>query len=163
MFKKSEIIRQKRHTRGFTLVELIIVTTVSIILISLSLNTFYSVADRQVLEKEVDYAIALIEKARLQTVNSKENTYYSIRMASSSITLYRANTYSTTASSSSHYVFSPKVEVSGINLTGSVTDIAFEPITGKASATGTITFRLKQNQNSSTTIRLYKTGLVETI
>lgn len=159
--KISKSIHAK--SRGFTLVELIIVSTISIILVSLSLTTFFSVSDRQVLEKEVDYSIALIEKARLQTVNSKDNSYYSIRISSSTITLYRANVYSATASSSSYYTYSPKIEVSNINLTNNVTDFSFEPITGKSSATGTITFRLKTGQTSSSTIRLYKTGLVETI
>jgi prepilin-type N-terminal cleavage/methylation domain-containing protein len=149
--------------KGFTIIELIIVTTVSLILISLSLSTFYNVSDRQTLEKEIDYSIALIEKARLQTVNSKDNSYYSIRLSSSTITLYRSNVFSTTASSSSHYVFSPKVEISNISLTGNVSDIAFQQITGSSNATGTITFRLKNNQSASTTIRLYKTGLVEII
>lgn len=149
-------------SKGFSLVELTIVIAIMAILVSISLNTFFSVSENQSLEKDVNYAISLIEKARLQTVNSKNNSPFSVRFASSTVTLYQGTTYVAGSSSNSVFTFSPKVEISSINLSQNRQAVSFELITGKANATGTIKFRLKTNQNASTTVVLYKTGLVET-
>ncbi|MBP6974498.1 MAG: prepilin-type N-terminal cleavage/methylation domain-containing protein [Candidatus Pacebacteria bacterium] len=148
--------------KGFSLLELIIVISIAMILGAISLTTFFSVSENQSLEKDVNYAIALVEKARLQTVNAKENAQFSVRFASSSVVLYQGATYSTSSPTNTTFTFSPKVEISSINLTGNSQSVSFEKITGKSNATGTIKFRLKTNTNASTTVILYKTGLVET-
>jgi prepilin-type N-terminal cleavage/methylation domain-containing protein len=158
---------KKRHyycerQKGFSLLELVIVISIGIILTSISITTFYSVSDQQALEKDVDYTISLIEKARLQTVNAKSNSQFGVRLASSSVTLFQGATYVAGSSTNNVFNLSPKVEISEINLSGNRQNMVFELITGKSNATGTIKFRLKANQSASTTVVLYKTGLVET-
>lgn len=153
---------QKSPTQGFSLIELIIVISIAMILSAISISTFFSVSEQQSLEKDVNYSIALIEKARLQTVNSKDNLVFGVRFASSSVTLFQGTTYVAGSSTNTVFNFSPKVEISAINLSGGTQNTMFEKITGKSNATGTIKFRLKTNQNSSTTVVVYKTGLVET-
>ncbi|MCF7865547.1 MAG: prepilin-type N-terminal cleavage/methylation domain-containing protein [Candidatus Pacebacteria bacterium] len=147
--------------KGFSLLELTVVVAIVLILTSISLSTFYNVANNQALNKDVNYVVALIEKARIQTVNAQNNSRYSIKFASSSVTLFQGTTYSSNSVSNIKFDFSPKVEISAINLSGNTQQASFEFITGKSSATGTISFRLKQNINASSTIILYKTGLAE--
>lgn len=149
--------------KAFTIVELIIVSSIALILITMSLSTFVQVSDNQALEKDVNHVVAFIEKARTQTINSKNASQYSIRFASSTVTLFSGVTYVAGASSNSVLDLSSKVEISAISLTGGVQQVSFEYITGKSNATGTIRFRLKQNPNASSTIMLYKTGLAEVI
>ena len=72
--KMTQCDLQKRFSRGFSLIELIIVISIATILTSISITTFFSVSEQQLLEKDVNYAIALVEKARLQTVNAKNNS-----------------------------------------------------------------------------------------
>lgn len=161
------VLRSVLHTKmpskkGFSLVELIIVISIAMILTAISISTFFSVSDQQSLEKDVNYSISLVEKARLQTVNSKDNSQFGVRFSSSSVILFQGLTYVAGSSTNTVFTFSPKVEISSINLSGGVQNIIFEKITGKSSATGTVNFRLKSNQNSSTTVVVYKTGLVET-
>lgn len=129
---------------------------------AISLSTFFSVSEQQSLEKDVQYTIALVEKARLQTVNAKSNSQFGVRFASSSVTLFQGSTYTAGSATNTVFTLSPKVEISSINLSAGTQNLAFELITGKSNATGTVQFRLKNNQNSSTTIVVYKTGLVET-
>ncbi len=161
------ILQPKSHLnllnkKGFSLIELIIVISITTILASISITTFFSVSEQQSLEKDVNYAIALVEKARLQTVNAKDNSRFGVRFASSSVTLFQGSSYVAGSSTNTVFNFSPKVEISSINLSGGTPNLVFELITGKSSATGTVQFRLKTNQNSSTTVVVYKTGLVET-
>ncbi len=147
--------------KGFSLLELIIVISISMILGVISISTFYSVSEQQSLEKDVNYAIALVEKARLQTVNAKSNSQFGVRFASSSVTLFQGSSYVAGSSTNTMFNFSPKVEISAINLSGGTQNLVFELITGKANATGTVTFRLKTKPSASTTVIMYKTGLVE--
>ena len=149
------------NRKGFSLIELIIVVSIAMILMAISITTFFSVSDQQSLEKDVNYAIALVEKARLQTVNSKDNSQFGVRFASSSVTLFQGTTYVAGSSTNTVFSFSPKVEIHSINLSGGTQNTTFEKITGKSSATGTVRFRLKTNQSASTTVVVYKTGLVE--
>lgn len=155
--KKTKYIAQ----RGFSLIELIIVISISMILTAISITTFFSVSEQQSLEKDVNYAIALVEKARLQTVNAKDNSQFGVRFASSSVTLFQGTAYVAGSSTNTIFSLSPKVEIASINLSGGTQNTVFEKITGKSNATGTIKFRLKTNQSASTTIVVYKTGLVE--
>lgn len=147
--------------KGFSLLELTVVVAVALILSSISLSTFFNVSNNQALSKDVNYAVALIEKARIQTLNAQNNSRYSIRFASSSVTLFQGTTYSPSATTNVKFDLSSKVEIYTINLTGNTQQTSFDFITGKSSATGTIGFRLKQDTNSSSTIILYKTGLAE--
>ena len=148
-------------TKGFSLIELIIVTTVILILSSISLSTFFNVSDNQSLSKDTEYTISLIQKARTQTINAYNNSRYSILFASSTVTLFQGTTYSSTSPSNIQFGLSSKVQISSINLTGGTQQVSFDFITGKASATGTVTFILKSNASASDTIMLYKTGLAE--
>lgn len=151
------------NKRGFSLLELTIVSAIAIMLASVSLTTFFNVANNQALSKDVNYVVALIEKARIQTINAQNNNRYSVRFSSSSATLFAGTTYSSTSASNIKFDLSPKVEISAINLTANTQQASFDFITGKSSATGTIGFRLKQDTNASSTIILYKTGLAEII
>lgn len=146
---------------GFTLIEFVIVATIAIILSSISISTFFNVANNQSLSKDVNYVIALIEKARTQTINARNGSQYSIRFASSSVTLFQGTTYSSSSATNFKYDLSPKVEIASINLTGGAQQNSFEFITGKSNATGTVNFRLKQDTSASSTVVLYKTGLAE--
>ncbi len=150
-----------KSRRGFSLIELIIVISIATILTSISITTFFSVSEQQSLEKDVNYAIALVEKARLQTVNAKNNSQFGVRFASSSITVFQGSTYTAGSPTNTIFTFSPKVEISSILLSGGTQSTVFELITGKSNATGTVSFRLKTKQNASSTIVVYKTGLVE--
>lgn len=149
------------NQKGFSLIEIIVVIAITGILISISISTFFSVSDNQSLEKDVNYAISLTEKARLQTVNAKNNSRFGVRFSSSTVTLFQGTTYVAGSSTNTVFNLSPKVEISSINLTGGTQTLAFELITGKSNATGTIRFRLKNNQTASSTVVVYKTGLVE--
>jgi prepilin-type N-terminal cleavage/methylation domain-containing protein len=147
--------------KGFSLLEITIVTAIALILASLSLSTFFTVSDNQALTKNVEYTISLIQQARTQTLNALNNSRYSVLFASSSVTLFQGTTYSSTSASNIKFDLSSKVQMSSINLTGGVQQVSFDFITGKANATGTISFQLKNNTNASSTIILYKTGLAE--
>jgi prepilin-type N-terminal cleavage/methylation domain-containing protein len=149
------------QSKGFSLIELVIVIAIALILSSISLSTFFNVSNNQSLSKDTNYAVALIEKARIQTVNDMNSSRYSIRFASSSVVLFQGTTYNASSSANIKFDLSSKVEISSINLTGGAQQASFEYITGKSDATGTVTFRLKQDTSASSTIILYKTGLAE--
>lgn len=153
--------RLKPLARGFSLIELLIVCSITGILVSMSISTFVNVSNNQSLEKDVNYVVSLIEKARTQTINAKSNSRYGVQFSSSTVTLFQGTTYNAASSSNSVFALSSKVEIASISLTGGTKQAAFEFITGKSSATGTVTFWLKQDHSASSTVVLYKSGFAE--
>lgn len=152
---------QQGFSRGFSLIEMIIVFGIVALIAQISISTFVNVSNNQSLEKDVNYAVSMIERARTQTINAKNNSQFGIKFASSTITLFQGTTYNANSASNTVFALSSKVEIAAINLTGGVSQATFEFITGKSNATGTVKFRLKQDANSSSTIMLHKTGFAE--
>ncbi len=149
--------------RGFSMVEVTVVILIFSILAALSFATYVSFSDYQSIDKDADVVVSLVQQARNQTINSKNNSSYGIKFASSSVTLFTGRGYATTSPANSVYNLSSKVKLSSISLTGGTTTIYFMPITGKPSATGTISLVLKTGNGTSTnkTLLLYGSGLVE--
>lgn len=151
----------QNFSKAFSLLEVTIVTAIALMLASLSLSTFFTVSDNQALTKNVEYTISLIQQARTQTLNAQNSSRYSILFASSSVTLFKGITYSSTSPSNIQFNLSQKVRISSINLTGGTKQVSFDFITGKANATGTVSFILNNDPKASSTIILYRTGLAE--
>lgn len=150
-----------RSERGFSVIELLIVCGITAMLATLSISTFVNVSNSQSLEKDVNYVVSLIEKARTQTINAKNNSQYGIQFGTSTVALFQGTTYNAASSSNSVFALSSKVEISSKSLAAGKDQVVFDFITGKASATGTVTFWLKQDHSASSTIVLYRSGFAE--
>lgn len=152
----------KLFNKGFTALELIVVCGIAILLAGLSIATFVSLSDYQSLDKNVDVIISYLQKARNQTINSKDDDQYGLRFASTSVTLFQGTSYNAASTTNLVYDISSKVALSSLSLTGGTTTVYFLPITGKPSATGTAVYRLNNSASTTKTIIIYGSGLVET-
>lgn len=149
------------YRKGFSAAELIVIIALSALIFTLTYTTFASFSNMQALEKDTDVMISYIQKARNQTINSRNGNEYGVRFASTSVTLFEGTVYSASATTSQVYTFSPKTQLSAISLTGGTTSVYFEQLTGKPSATGTILFYSKANASTTRRIYLYGSGLTE--
>lgn len=145
--------------KGFTLIEMVLAIGITAVIVTLTVSSFTELSNFQSIDKDSDVVLSYLEKARTQTINSKNFSEYGVRFATTSITLFPGTAYTST-SSNIVYNLSTKVKISSISLSGGVTDVYFNKVTGESSATGTITFQL---QTASTTkkIIIYGTGLSE--
>ena len=145
---------------GFTLVELLISIAIMAILLKISLSVFYSITRQQSLDKDVETAYSYLLRARNQTINGEGGSNYGVRFASTSISLFSGSVYNP-ANVSSTYSFLNKSYTLSVNLTGNVSDVYFQKISGSPSATGTIIFRNLSDSTVQKMMTIHGSGLVE--
>jgi prepilin-type N-terminal cleavage/methylation domain-containing protein len=132
-----------RKNNGYTLIEILIVIAITVIVLSIVLNSFYSLAKIQALDKDYISVASLLDQAKSQTINSKSASQYGVYFASSTAILFRGGSYTSSSTDNQTYSLNSRVNISSINLTGSTTDqVVFSRLTGYASASGTISISL---------------------
>ncbi len=149
--------------RGFTLIELMVVIALSAVILTLTIATFASFSDFQSVDKDAETVASYLLKAKNETTNAKSSKQYGVKFASSSITFFEGTAYSASAPSNVVYTVSKKTEMSSASLTGGATAVYFQRVSGKPSATGTITYRLRSKPSITRSIVIYGSGLIESI
>jgi prepilin-type N-terminal cleavage/methylation domain-containing protein len=145
--------------RGFTLVEILVVLTILIIIGVFSYSTFrgiYQASARRIVAEEVADAL---REARNNTIGSKSDTVYGVRVATSSVTRFSGLLYTPGHASNTVYTFSGGVTATG-TIVSQGTNIVFALLTGTPSATGTILIQ-NGDRTSTTTISIGATGLIQ--
>ena len=152
---------KQKSLMGFTLIEILIVISIFSILfafISAPLMSFYKDV---VYRGNVENVLTMIDEARKSTLSSYYSSQYGVHLSTSTVTLFRGDTYSEEDTNNDVYDLSGIVEITEININGSVYDIVFERITGETTGYGTIEISLLTGSTSPKTITIYKSGLVE--
>ncbi len=162
--KNSQNIQQAQraqYKKGFTIVELIITLFLSALIVGTTVSMFSGLGNIQALDKDAEIIVSYLQKARNQTINAKNNAVYSVRFASSTVTLFQGATYVNGSSTNQVYDLSSRVSLVSYSFNPTTTTITFQKMTGKPSATGTIRYRLTNNASSTRTITVYGSGLIE--
>jgi type II secretory pathway pseudopilin PulG len=146
---------------GFALIEFLAVVGISAILATLTLNSFVVLNRTQALDGQTQSAISLLEKARTLSLSSKSDSNYGVHFETTRMILFKGSSYSAGSSSNEIENLNSVISISSIGLTGGVSDIVFSRLSGVASATGTVRFIVKSNSTSSSTITIFKSGLVQ--
>ncbi len=147
--------------RGFTLLELIITIGILTIISVATLSGLMSFRAESALRKAVDNAENVLKDARSKTLSSINGYSYGVYFTASTTTLFRGLSYAPAATTTNEILYLPQeVEISNVTLSASST--AFRRLTGEATATGTVTFRLKRSPTKTKTITIYGSGLYAT-
>lgn len=133
---------KNRNDLGFTAIEVLIAIVISGIFVMLSVSVFSNLSNNQSLDKETNLSLSLIEKARMKTINSSNLSEYGVKFASTSVTIFPGTIYTSANASNTVYSLGGKAYIYDISLSNGTTTFYFNKLTGKPSATGTITFRL---------------------
>ena len=146
--------------RGFTLIELLISVGILIIIGLLLIQGFERFFTDRSLDGTVSQIHAMLNKARHQTLTSKNGAAYGVRFNTQEAYLYQG----TFSSSSPIQTLSINkvVTISTLSLAGGTNDVRFIKLTGETNATGTIVVRLADNASTTRTITIYQSGLVDT-
>ncbi len=150
-----------KKNNGFTLIE-ILVAIVIISLVSLILLAGFKAFYRQ---RSLDGAAvqihAMLNKARQQTLTSKNTAAYGVRFNTQAVYLYQGSFSSSSPAPIQTLIIDRVVKLSPISLTGGTNDVRFTKLTGESSATGTIAVTLVENASSTRTFTIYQSGLVD--
>lgn len=128
------MIRHVQKTKGFTLLEAVIVLSLVIIVSSLIFASFGALQDRQILDSEVAQVKSYIQKARMNSLNSKKGDAHGIFFGTSTIRTVEVST------SSLLYVYTLHNRVRLVQSTLGTSTLVFARVSGLPNATGTLTY-----------------------
>jgi prepilin-type N-terminal cleavage/methylation domain-containing protein len=146
--------------KGFSIIEVLVVVALMAILTAIGATVFKKTSSTETLDKQAAQALSIVEEARNNALASLENTEYGIRFASSSVNMYEGKTYSSSVLLKSMN-FTGGVYISAVSLNGGGNDVYFNRLTGEPSATGTVTFRIRNDAAATKTMTISGTGLSE--
>lgn len=150
-----------KNNKGYTLIEILIVMAIGVVILSFIIDSFYNLIKTQALDRDYDSIASLVDQAKSLSINSKSASKYGLFFSSSTVAIFKGDTYSTSTVYQS-YSLNSKVNISAINLVGSSTNqVIFNRLNGYANASGTIAISLKSDPAVVKTIQIYKTGAVE--
>lgn len=149
-----------QHTeRGFTLAEIVVVSAIIALVALISAGTFQNLHRASGLRASAGEVYRAFTDARTKTLASEDDTVYGVRIATTSVIRFTGPTYSAGAATNITYTFGAGVTATG-TLAVSGTNITFQRLTGKPSATGTVYLR-DAGKGSTTTITIHASGLIE--
>lgn len=142
--------------KGITVVELLIVLSIMALLIAIALPRFSDMRNIETLKSATEDVLSVIDKARSQTLASVDSSEYGVHFETNNVIIFKGTTYSAGATDNEVIsIFSPAT-ITNISLTGGVSDVYFNRLTGDPSATGSVTV---SNGSSTKIITISATGI----
>ena len=152
---------QALNMKGLTLIEIIVVIAVIVMLFFIILSAFSGFNRNYALDTSAGEVAEIISEARSFTLASKGDSAYGVHFESDQVTLFKGVTYSSSDPDNQITTLSSLVTLSDISISGGVSDIVFERLTGDLDNDGTVTISLVSDSSKTRTITFSKTGIVE--
>lgn len=150
---------QTTNTKGFTLVEILIVISVLTFISLITLGFFVDYKRSQGVTQDVELATSVLYKARNDAISSNGSADYGVRLASSSVILFKGSTYVSTQATNQVFLFTSGSVISNVSLVSGGVDIIFNKLTGETAQSGV--FMLTTPDGGVKTITIYPTGLIQ--
>lgn len=149
--------------RGFSLIEIIVVLSISLILMVAVIVSFSSFRGESEFNKSVEDILIAIQLARSKTISSENFYQYGVHLETGRITVFKGIVFSENDPENLRTDLSSLIEISDIFLNGGGSDIVFQKVTGKTENYGTITLRIKSSPSKTRTINIKSTGVTDVL
>lgn len=146
------------QSRGFTMIEMLVVIVILSILTSAVLPSLLNFRRSSLLNTETQEVITLINRARLLSVSSKNDGQFGVHFEPSRLVLFQGATYTEGVATNEEHNFDSAISGS-TTINGGGTEVLFAKVTGSASQFATTTLLFTGTTASSTVIVL-KSGVV---
>lgn len=147
--------------KGFTLIEMIIVVSITAILASMAFVSFGRIINYNSIESQAQSVRSHIERARIFTLASKNNSSLGVIFSTSTVRVFQGTTFVSASSSDQVYEVDNNQSIINISFSGGGNTIFFNKITGEPNKTGTVTVTSKSNTDDRRTVVIYQTGVVD--
>lgn len=143
---------------GFTLIELVVVTSLLVLVAAISITGFRNFAGFQQYNQAVSDVEFLLNQTRLSARSAEGDESHGIKFATSSTTVFTGDVYDSL--DAANEVTTYQLITLEANLTGGTDEIIFSKLTGLPSATGTIVVT-GTTFAASTTLEITDTGVIQ--
>jgi prepilin-type N-terminal cleavage/methylation domain-containing protein len=150
-----------QKSRGFTLVEIVMVLAILVFLAAGAASAFSSFTRERALTGAAESVLSLLRSAHGQTLAAKNDASYGVHFASSTVTLFRGATYVQGGAGNVAVSLDSRVIVSVVSLSDGGSDVHFTRLTGEAEEYGTITVALVSTSTRTARITVSPSGLSE--
>ncbi|MCK5096107.1 MAG: type II secretion system protein [Candidatus Pacebacteria bacterium] len=147
--------------RGYTAIEIVLVIGIMGILVTMVGLSFSAFRNSNILAVETEKVVSLIAQARNDTLSSKNDTVYGVRVESGRVVLFESDTFSEVDPDNIEISLDTSVALTDIVLNGGGSDIVFKRLSGKTNEHGTMSLVLTSDPTTKKTITIYATGLVD--
>lgn len=141
--------------RGFTLIELVIVLSITLMLSAIVGALSSNTLPKTQLKSESESVVETLRRAQALSIAGKHDQLWGVHLTGTNMTLFAGTEYSTRDTQYDQIRTFP----SGITVSG-LTDVVFEALIGETSNTGTITLTADATSETET-ITVNGRGLVE--
>jgi type II secretory pathway pseudopilin PulG len=150
------------HRRGISLLEVIIGVGIMSLITTLGFTSLQDYRARQNLNSSVGLISAVFNRTRLDTIAAKRDHTYSVTLASNTLTYQPVLALNETAWTGAveTYRLPRGIEIANIALTGGVTAVAFQRLSGATLTSGTFDVRVTSSPNLSKTFLVSLNGTV---
>lgn len=147
-------------SRGFTLLELIVVIGILAVLGAIVLSSFYNFRAHRMLELTTKETRQIFEEARSRTLASVNDSSYGVFVGAGKVVLFKGEDY--TASDPENFAFDldPRVIISQVSFSPQANTVTFVRGTGEASAAGFVEISLVNNLEKTQRITISKQGII---
>lgn len=146
---------------GFTLVELLIVLSITTLLASIAFVASARILNYNSIEGQAQSIRSHIERARIYTLASKNNSSFGVVFSSSTARVFQGTTFVSASSSDQVMNLDTGNNIINITLSNGSNTLYFNKISGEPNATGTITVTSVNNSLDRRTVVIYTTGVVD--
>ncbi|OHA84332.1 MAG: hypothetical protein A2937_01170 [Candidatus Yonathbacteria bacterium RIFCSPLOWO2_01_FULL_47_33b] len=153
-------MRHASFQKGFTILELLMVISIIAVLAAIIMLSFTSFRNSSALQTTSENTISILNKARSNTIGSKDGYQYGVHFGTNDATLFRGATFVVGDSSNEIYALDVAVQVSATSFTGGGSEVLFQKFTGKTDQYGTITLQVSSDPTKTVTISIEETGVV---
>jgi Tfp pilus assembly protein FimT len=143
------------YSRGFTLAEIVVTTSILVTLSTLSIVAFISYSRKEALDRNVYMIVSTLRDARSKTLSSVGGSQYGVRIDSDRFTFFKGSSFVSGVSTNREFHFG-----STIIATTTVPEFVFYRVTGTVATSGVIRLYSGSDASLGRTINVQGTGLI---
>lgn len=143
---------------GFTFIEILLVTG---LIALLSVFVFASLSQFRIasaLDSGTEKVFTVVESARTSTLVGKDESPYGVHFASSSLILFKGETYTPGDPENEKYPLDSLLEIDQVSFSGGGKSAVFDRLTGATQDYGTFVLQAKQSSSRKIIFEIQKTG-----
>ncbi len=155
-------MKNNNYKKGIGAIEILISIAILSIVTAVVLPSLSSFKNHQVLVNTAEDIISLLNKARTETLASKNSNYYSVHFETNRAVLFTGGVFNNGDSNNYVVNFDSAVSIpstGGINLSGGGADVIFTRLSGDTNQNGNIVIQLNSDNNQKKIITIKKTGV----